>query len=99
MGIHANKLQHANKPGRWSERAIVLKPDGQVALASRPDAPPAEWMRIGHMTDFDAYIVTERRQRKLRSGRGERYMVAVKSLQRHLAFPVPMMLQVRRPST
>jgi hypothetical protein len=77
-------LKHLNKSGKWSESTVILREDGQVIIS----AGKGDGLKIGHMSDFDGYIVRGRQRRAVlgKSKGRKRYVVAIKSQQKAARF-------------
>jgi hypothetical protein len=75
-------IQYSSRPGKWSKRYIVLRPDGQLVMARSDTARDQE--NICHLSDFDIYQPTEKKRQKIKPPK--KYTWAVKSQQKSNIF-------------
>ncbi|KAL2130567.1 hypothetical protein VTI74DRAFT_6235 [Chaetomium olivicolor] len=75
------------RPGKWSQRYVTLRDNGQMYASKKKDAKPGDKdvTRLCHLSDFDLYLPTEAEMRKqLRPPK--RYCYAVRSQERASLF-------------
>lgn len=75
-------IYYSSKPGKWGKKYVTLRADGQLVMAKNDSAKEQE--SICHMSDFDIYRPTERKQKKIRPPKSTCY--AVKSQQKSNIF-------------
>ncbi|PVI00928.1 hypothetical protein DM02DRAFT_613992 [Periconia macrospinosa] len=75
-------LHHSSRPGKWNKRFITLRPDGQLGMMKNETAKDLE--NICHLSDFDIYTPTKRKQSKIKPPKKHCY--AVKSQQKSNIF-------------
>jgi PH domain len=75
-------MYHSQRPGTWDKRWIMLRSDGQMAIAKRRGQ---ETTNICHLTDFDIYLPTHR-QRTKKIKPPKKICFAVKSQQKSNMF-------------
>lgn len=77
-------MSYSQKVGRWDKRAVILRPDGQVAVQKDP-SKPKHIDNVCHLSDFDIYIPTsEKAKKKIKPPK--RYCFAIKSQQKAAMF-------------
>ncbi|KAK4105083.1 hypothetical protein N658DRAFT_556811 [Parathielavia hyrcaniae] len=75
------------RPGKWAQRYITLKENGQMLGSKKRDWKPSDKdvVRLCHLSDFDLYMPTEAEMRKqLRPPK--RYCYAIKSQEKASLF-------------
>ncbi|EAQ86479.1 hypothetical protein CHGG_07732 [Chaetomium globosum CBS 148.51] len=80
-------LYFLQRPGKWTQRFITLKENGQVFASKKQDFKPSDKnvARLCHLSDFDLYLPTEAEMRKqLRPPK--RYCYAIRSQQKATLF-------------
>ncbi|KAF1968738.1 hypothetical protein BU23DRAFT_558281 [Bimuria novae-zelandiae CBS 107.79] len=75
-------IYYSSRPGKWNKKYITLRADGQLVMAKNETAKDQE--NICHMSDFDIYRPTERKQKKIKPPKSICY--AVKSQQKSNIF-------------
>ncbi|CAI6294424.1 unnamed protein product [Periconia digitata] len=75
-------LHHSSRPGKWNKRYISLRPDGQLGLMKNETSKDFE--NICHLSDFDIYTPTKKKQGKIKPPKKHCY--AVKSQQKSNIF-------------
>ncbi|KAF3009516.1 hypothetical protein E8E13_004276 [Curvularia kusanoi] len=75
-------LNYSSRPGKWSKRWFVLRPDGQLVTAKNDKAKDQE--NICHLTDYDIYHVTQAKIARVKPPK--KIVFAVKSLQKSNIF-------------
>jgi hypothetical protein len=75
-------LHHSSRPGKWNKRFITLRSDGNLGMAKNETAKDLE--NICHLSDFDVYTPTKKKQSKIKSPK--KYCYAVKSQQKSNIF-------------
>lgn len=75
-------LHHSSRPGKWNKRFITLRSDGQLALSKNETAKDLE--NICHLSDFDIYTPTKKKQGKIKPPK--KFCYAVKSQQKSNIF-------------
>ncbi|KAK4237981.1 hypothetical protein C8A03DRAFT_44216 [Achaetomium macrosporum] len=80
-------LYHYQRQGRWSQRYITLKENGQIFASKKRDAKPSDKdvVRLCHLSDFDLYMPTETEMKK-RLKPPRRYCYAIRSQERASLF-------------
>ncbi|KAK4033992.1 hypothetical protein C8A01DRAFT_39552 [Parachaetomium inaequale] len=80
-------LYFLQRPGKWSQRYITLKENGQIFASKKQDwkTSDKDVARLCHLSDFDLYLPTEAEMRKqLRPPK--RYCYAVRSQEKASLF-------------
>jgi hypothetical protein len=83
----ALRLHLLQRPGKWSQRFITLKENGQIFASKKENWKPSDKdvTRLCHLTDFDLYTPTEATMKKqLRPPK--RYCYAVRSQEKASLF-------------
>ncbi|KAJ8105123.1 hypothetical protein OPT61_g10369 [Boeremia exigua] len=75
-------MNYSSKPGKWTKRYFVLRPDGQLVTAKSEKAKDQE--NVCHLTDYDIYHVTQAKTAKVKPPK--KILFAVKSLQKSNIF-------------
>lgn len=75
-------LNYSSKPGKWSKRWFLLRPDGQLVTAKNEKARDQE--NVCHLTDYDIYHVTQSKMARVKPPK--KIVFAVKSLQKSNIF-------------
>jgi len=75
-------LNYSSKPGKWSKRYFLLRPDGQLVTAKSEKARDQE--NVCHLTDYDIYHVTQAKVARVKPPK--KIVFAVKSLQKSNIF-------------
>ncbi|KAJ4293344.1 hypothetical protein N0V90_008626 [Kalmusia sp. IMI 367209] len=75
-------IHYSSRPGKWSKRFVTLRSDGQLVMAKSETAKDQE--NICHMSDFDIYKPTERKEKKIKAPK--KIVYAVKSQQKSNIF-------------
>lgn len=72
------------RPGKWENRYVTLKPDGQIVQQKDLDKPK-DVSNVCHLSDFDIYTpTTERKKGKIKPPK--KYCFAIKSQQKTTMF-------------
>ncbi|KAH7079710.1 hypothetical protein FB567DRAFT_449909 [Paraphoma chrysanthemicola] len=77
-------IQYSSRPGKWSKRFLILRPDGQLVMAKSDKAKEKDQENILTMTDYDIYTVTQQKLAKVKPPK--KICFAVKSLQKSNIF-------------
>tara|TARA_R110002003_G_scaffold534_17_gene20300 strand:- start:8342 stop:10102 length:1761 start_codon:yes stop_codon:yes gene_type:complete len=77
-------IQYSSRPGKWSKRFLILRPDGQLVMAKNDKAKEKDQENILTMTDYDIYTVTQQKLSKVKPPK--KICFAVKSLQKSNIF-------------
>jgi hypothetical protein len=75
-------LNYSSRPGKWSKRYFLLRPDGQLVTAKNEKARDQE--NVCHLTDYDIYHVTQAKIGRVKPPK--KICFAVKSLQKSNIF-------------
>ena len=75
-------IYYSSKPGKWNKKYIALRSDGQLVMSKNELGKDLE--NLCHMSDFDIYRPTERKQKKIKPPKSICY--AVKSQQKSNIF-------------
>lgn len=75
-------IYYSSKPGKWNKKYIALRSDGQLVMSKNELGKDLE--NLCHMSDFDIYKPTERKQKKIKPPKSICY--AVKSQQKSNIF-------------
>ena len=75
-------LNYSSRPGKWSKRYFLLRPDGQLVTAKNDKAKDQE--NVCHLTDYDIYHVTQAKIGRVKPPK--KICFAVKSLQKSNIF-------------
>jgi hypothetical protein len=77
-------IQYSSRPGKWSKKYLVLRPDGQLVMAKSEKVKEKDQENILTMTDYDIYTVTQKKLAKVKPPK--KICFAVKSLQKSNIF-------------
>ena len=77
-------IQYSSKPGKWSKRYLILRPDGQLVMAKNEKVKEKDHENICTLTDYDIYSVTQQKLARVKPPKKICY--AVKSLQKSNIF-------------
>ncbi|KAF2023642.1 hypothetical protein EK21DRAFT_105162 [Setomelanomma holmii] len=77
-------IQYSSRPGKWSKRFLILRPDGQLVMAKNDKAKEKDQENILTMTDYDIYTVTQQKLARVKPPK--KICFAVKSLQKSNIF-------------
>ncbi|KAH6638961.1 hypothetical protein C7974DRAFT_304722 [Boeremia exigua] len=75
-------LNYSSKPGKWTKRYFLLRPDGQLVTAKSEKARDQD--NVCHLTDYDIYHVTQAKCARVKPPK--KIVFAVKSLQKSNIF-------------
>lgn len=75
-------LNYSSRPGKWTKRYFLLRPDGQLITAKSEKARDQE--NVCHLTDYDIYHVTQAKTARVKPPK--KIVFAVKSLQKSNIF-------------
>lgn len=77
-------IQYSSRPGKWSKRLLILRPDGQLVMAKNEKVKEKDQENICTLTDYDIYSVTQQKLAKVKPPKKICY--AVKSMQKSNIF-------------
>jgi len=78
-------LTYSHKVGKWDERCVTLKSDGQVVVKKNAETADQYYVNVCHLSDFDVYMPTLRQtSRKVRPP--QKFCFAIKSQQKTAMF-------------
>ncbi|KAF1928391.1 uncharacterized protein M421DRAFT_420934 [Didymella exigua CBS 183.55] len=77
-------LNHSSKPGKWTKRFFLLRPDGQLVTAKSEKAKMSDQENVCHLTDYDIYQVPQSKIGRVKPPK--KIVFAVKSLQKSNIF-------------
>lgn len=77
-------IYYSSKPGKWNKKYVTLRIDGQLVMAKNDTTKDKDQENICHMSDFDIYRPTERKQKKIKPPKS--FCYAVKSQQKSNIF-------------
>ncbi|KAF3045891.1 hypothetical protein E8E12_004930 [Didymella heteroderae] len=77
-------LNHSSKPGKWTKKFFVLRPDGQLVTAKNEKVKTSDQENVCHLTDYDIYQVTPSKIARVKPPK--KIVFAVKSLQKSNIF-------------
>lgn len=75
-------INYSSRPGKWSKRWLLLRPDGQLVMAKNEKSKDQE--NVCHLTDYDIYHVTQSKMARVKPPK--KLCFAVKSLQKSNIF-------------
>ena len=75
-------INYSSRPGKWSKRWLLLRPDGQLVMAKNEKSKDQE--NVCHLTDYDIYHVTQSKIARVKPPK--KLCFAVKSLQKSNIF-------------
>ncbi|KAJ4346635.1 uncharacterized protein N0V89_010566 [Didymosphaeria variabile] len=75
-------IYYSSRPGKWNKKYVTLRTDGQLVMAKNETSKDQD--NICHMSDFDIYRPTERKQKKIKPPKS--FCYAVKSQQKSNIF-------------
>ncbi|KAI4685647.1 hypothetical protein J4E81_008799 [Alternaria sp. BMP 2799] len=77
-------IQYSSRPGKWSKRLLILRPDGQLVMAKNEKTKEKDQENICTLTDYDIYSVTQSKLARVKPPKKICY--AVKSMQKSNIF-------------
>lgn len=77
-------IQYSSRPGKWSKRFLILRPDGQLVMSKNEKAKEKDQENICTLTDYDIYSVTQQKLARVKPPK--KICFAVKSMQKSNIF-------------
>ena len=77
-------MNYSSRPGKWSKRYFVLRPDGQLVTAKNEKTKTSDQENVCHLTDYDIYHVTQAKIGRVKPPK--KLCFAIKSLQKSNIF-------------
>jgi hypothetical protein len=77
-------IQYSSRPGKWSKRLLILRPDGQLVMAKNEKTKEKDQENICTLTDYDIYSITQSKLARVKPPKKICY--AVKSMQKSNIF-------------
>ncbi|CAA9963078.1 hypothetical protein PTT_15102 [Pyrenophora teres f. teres 0-1] len=77
-------IHYSSRPGKWSKRLLILRPDGQLVMAKNEKVKEKDQENICTLTDYDIYSVTQQKLARVKPPKKICY--AVKSMQKSNIF-------------